>query len=297
MVSSPRNARWHARCPTATLALSFGAFNWGMNHARDTARSARAANCQGLTRRAALKAGFLGLARPVAADLLRLRAEAAALATTRRVHPSLARRRPQPARNLRSQAGSAGRVSRTLQGHQHQRARHPHLRDAAAPRPPRRQDGVRPLRPSRHRRSLRRRSLDADRSLRLDHAQSGAEVSVRRLLCLAGARSQSTRSAALRRPARRTEHLPLPGLPGRRLSGARLQPVRRRSRPEVSRRQLAPFRSARRSGSTQFNQRTAEHIARARRDLIGRVRRLRSVSSIPAAPWTRSIAISSRPST
>ncbi len=82
-------------------------------------------NCQGISRRTALKAGFLGIAGLTLPDLLRLRAEGSAEKKDTAVILLWLDGGPSPAGNLRSQARCTRRLSRAVQGDQDQGTRHP----------------------------------------------------------------------------------------------------------------------------------------------------------------------------
>ena len=127
-----------------------------------------ARNCKGMSRRTALKAGFLGIAGLTLPDLLRMRAEGGRDEGHGR-HPPLARRRAQPARNLRPQARRPRRLSRALRRHQDQGARAFHCQRDCCRTTPGTCDKMvlRPLAAPRQWRPLRRRPLDAHRPFRL----------------------------------------------------------------------------------------------------------------------------------
>ena len=195
-------------------------------------------NCAGVTRRAAAQGRFSRCDRAHAARVSACESLAAIGRERREIgHPHLARRRAEPTRNLRPQAGSPGRVSRSVR-----RLRRPRspasIVSALMPEVAKRmrQDGARALAAPRQRRPLRRGALDADRPLRFDERQPAAEVPVGRFVRRSREGHEQARPARVRRAAVGRDVYLFPGYMGAAYLGRAVQPVRRGSRPEVPRR-------------------------------------------------------------
>ena len=137
--------------------------------------------CDGVSRRGFLQVGTLGLAGLTLADALRARAPRRGVRSRSVGDLDLARWRAATARDLRSQARRACRVSRPAQGDLDRPAGRAGLGVAAQPCATARQDVDHPVDAPRQRRSFRGRALDVDRLSRVQRDEHGAAVSVGRL--------------------------------------------------------------------------------------------------------------------
>ena len=140
--------------------------------------------CDGLSRRSFLKLGVAGMASVNLADVLRARAESAALGNTAKNTSVILiwlDGGPEPPGHVRHEAGSPGRISRHLAADQDERSGLRDHRAVSAAGQVRRQVLDRPLAAPQRRRPFRRRALHAHRPPRRQRGRSNRQISIHRL--------------------------------------------------------------------------------------------------------------------